>query len=76
MLAAAAVEHFHRLIHQLAKPASADEAHDHRGANGAFPTVDRVGGEFFADLRNDAVKDGQWPAGTVQAQGAGRGGVD
>ena len=54
----AAVEHFHRLVHQLAKTAGADETHHHRGTDGAFPTVNAIRGEFLGDLRHDAIEDG------------------
>ncbi len=72
----AAVEHFHGLIHQLAEAAGADETHDHRGADGAFPAINRVRGQFLRGLRNQPIEDGQRPAGAVVAQRPGWGGVD
>ena len=72
----AAIEHLHRLVHQLAEAAGADEAHHHRGTDRAFPAIDGVGDEFAGRLRQEAVEQRQRARRAVLAQGVGWAAVD
>ena len=53
----AAVEHLHRLVHQLAEAAGADEAHHDRGAHRALPAVDGVRRELLRGARHERVEE-------------------